>query len=462
MQDPDKAEKICTVFSAFFLCLGMVSRTVIYAKGRDLWLEEAMLWDSLKPLIGGFEISELALRFLPLLAGIATLLLVYIFAKKEFGVRFACVFLFLLVCSDSLLFYSVNFSLYGLEALLIALCLCVWSYSKRDTKALIALITLAGIFCIITNYQEHEAGYWFNINSAAGPVHGFAIFIIWFNDFFIQMLGRHFIDFHYFVFGPFVWINALIFVLTLGFGSFFLYKEKKYLLLSVFIPIVILILLYLLQIAPLGMPYNDFMRVMRNWSQMQVVGSKYLVFIMPLIFIPVALCIHKVFLKVGNPVLIGILVILAFLALSSNAIRMHKGIGAPESSDILRLINENATSKSLVYADSASRPIFEYYMSRSPLRDNPNLNYFYVKKDGYMYLNNNFIGKYYGQPDELFDVMKNFKTENAFFFFSFGDFSSVGESNIIVDYVQKNYAGKSRGFQSKHAGAAWVKMGEKP
>jgi len=440
MQDPDKAEKICTVFSVFFLCLGMVSRAVIYAKGRDLWLEEAVLWDSLEPLIGGFEISELALRFLPLLAGIATLLLAYIFAKKEFGGRFACVFLFLLVCSDSLLFYSVNFSLYGLEALLIALCLCVWSYSKREAKTLIALITLASIFCIMSNYNGYEVSYWHS------------------NDFFIQMLGRHFIDFHYFVFGPFVWLNALIFVLALGFGSFFLYKEKKYLLLSVFIPVVILILLHLLQISPLGMPYSDFMRIMRNWSQMQVIGSKYIVFIMPLIFIPVALCMHKVFLKVGNPVLVGILIIFAFLALSSNAIRMHKGIGAPESSEILLRINENATSKSLVYADSASRPIFEYYMSRRPLRDNPNLNYFYVKKDGYMYLNNNFIGKYYGQPDELFDVMKNFKAENAFFFFSFGDFSSVGESTTIIEYVQKNYTGKSRGFQSKHAGAAWVKF----
>jgi hypothetical protein len=459
MPSSPKTEKICIGFCVFFLILGEVSRILLYANGQDLWLEEALLWEAFKPLIGGLSISELALRFLPLLAGIATLLFAYIFAKREFGVRFACIFLFLLVSSDSLLFYSVNFSLYGIEALLIVLCLCAWSYSRKKERDLISLILFASIFCIICNYNKNNDGYWFNIWASAGPIHGLVIFIVWFKDFFVQMLGRHFIDFHYFVFGPFVWINALFFVLPFIFGSIFLYREKKGLLISVFIPVFILALLYLFKVMPLGMPYSDFMRSMRNWSQMQVTGSKYLVFIMPLIFIPVAFCIHKVLLKVGTGTLIAVLSIFAFLALSSNSIRMHKGLGSPQSMEILQLIDENATAKSLVYVDSVSRPVFEYYMSKSPLKDNPNLNYFYVKKNGYMYLNDDiFIGKYYGYAEELFDVMKNFRTENGFFFFVFGDSYSVRESHELIGYIQKNYAGKSKGFQSKYAGAAWVRF----
>ncbi len=454
-----KAEKICTGFCVFFLILGEISRILLYSKGQDLWLEEAMFWEIFKPLIGGFSVSELALRFLPLLAGIATLLFAYIFAKREFGIRFACVFLFLLVCSDPLLFYSVNFSLYGIEAFLIALSLCIWSYSKKHNITLVLLISLVSIFCIICNFNKNDGGYWFNIGASKGLVHGLMIFFIWFKDFFVQMLGRHFIDFHYFVFGPFVWLNASLFILPLIFGSIFLYREKKYLLISVFVPVFILVLLYFFKVAPLGMPYSDFMRSMRNWSQMQVIGSKYLVFIMPLIFIPVAFCIHKILLRVGTKTLIAVLSVFALLAISSNSIRVHKGLGSPQSTEILQLINENATVKSLIYADSASRPIFEYYMSKSPLKDNPNLNYFYVKKDGYMYLNNDiFIGKYKGNTEGLFDVMKNFKAENGFFFFTFGSSHSLMESNRLIAYTQRNYNGKSRGFQSKYAGATLVKF----
>jgi len=459
MLSSSKAEKICTGFCSFFLALGMISRVLIYAKGGDLWLEEALFWETFKPQIGGFSVSEQALRFLPLLAGIATLLLAYIFARREFGAKFACVFVFLMVSSDTLLFYSVNFSFYGIEAFLIVLCLCIYSYGKKNKMLLILPLTLASIFCIVCNYSKNADGYWLNMGTSAGPVHGFAIFFIWFRDFFVQMLGRHFINFHYFVFGPFVWINALLFVLPLCLGSVFLYKEKRGLLLSVFIPVFILVLLYLLKIESPGIPYNDFMRSMRNWSQMQVVGSKYLVFIIPLIFIPVAFCIYRIFLKVGTGTLIAVLSIFAILALSSNSIRMHKGIGSPQSSEILWQINENATAKSLVYTDSVSRPIFEYYISRGIFRDNPNFNYFYVKEDGYIYLNDSiFIGKYGGRAEELFDVMKNFKAENGFFFFTFSDFYCVMESNKLITHIQKNYAGKSSGFQSKQAGAAWVRL----
>jgi len=435
-----KAQKIYAVFCGFFLLLGVISRILIYAKGQDLLLSEALFWENMKPLIAGFSISELGLRLFPLLAGIATLLLAYVFARKEFGIEFACIFLFLLVSSDPLLFYSVNFSMYSIEAFLVVLSLCVWSYSKRDKAALVSLILLVSIFCIICNYNENPGAYEFK-------------------EFFIQMLGRHFIDFHYFVFGPFIWINAALFVLLLGFGSFLLYKEKKSLLLSIFIPVFILALLHFLKIAPLGEPYNDFMRIMRNWSLVQVTGSKELVFIMPLVFIPVAFCVHRVFLKVRTPTLIGVLTIFAILALSSNSIRMHKGIGSPQSAEVLLHINENATAKSLVYADSASRPVLEYYMSRKPFKDNPNLNCLYVKKDGYMYLNDSiFIGKYGKNPVELFNVIKNFEAENGFFFFAFGSASSVRESNVVVDHIYKNYKGKSKGFQSKYAGVAWVRL----
>jgi hypothetical protein len=258
------------------------------------------------------------------------------------------------------------------------------------------------------------------------------------------VLGRHFINFHFFIFGAFVWINAAIFILPFCMGSFLLFKEKRTLLVAVLIAFSVLIL-------PQGTPYSEFMRLMRNWSQIQIAGSKYLVFILPLAFIPVAFFIHKVFLKLRNPTLIPILCIFALLATSSNLIRMHKGIGSPSSTAILYRINEYANEKSLVYVDSVSRPIFDYY--------NTDLNYISVKNDGYMYLNDTiFIGKYGGRTEELFDVMKNFKAESGFFFFTFSSFYSIKESHKVIEYVQKNHKGKSKGFQSKHAGAAWVSL----
>ncbi|MDR2999733.1 MAG: hypothetical protein LBU89_00595 [Fibromonadaceae bacterium] len=433
-----KADKFCTGLCKFFLLLGIFSRIFIYASGTDLWLEEALLWEKFKPLIGSFNISEYALRLFPLLTGIATLCLAYAFALREFDIRFSCIFLFLLVSSDPLLFYSVNFSLYGMEAFLIVLCLCVWSFSERKTAMLILLISLSTIFCIICNYNPNESGT--------------------VKNYYIQILGRHFINFHYIVFGAFVWINAVLFFLPFGIGSVFLYKEKRTLFIAVFSAIFILLLFHALKIAPLGMPYNDFMRLMRNWAQMQITGSKYIVFILPLVFIPVAFCIHKVFLRLGTATLISVLCVFAFLALSSNSVRIHKGIGSPKSYEILMQINENANTKSLLYVDSASRPIFEYYFNKT-FKDNPNFNYFTVQNNGYMYLNNEiFLGKYHGKIEELFDVMENFETENAFFFFTFNNFSAIRQSNELIEYIQKNHTGKSQGFQSKLTGAAWVRL----
>jgi hypothetical protein len=422
-----KADKFCAGLCYFFLFLGIFSRVFIYAKGENLWVEEALLWDKLKPLIGGC--SEFALRFFPLLAGIATLFLGYIFALREFGVRFACVFLFLLVSSDPLLFYSVNFSFYGIEALLIVLCLCVWSFGDKKPAALIRLITITCIFCVICNYNPNDIGYSVR-------------------NYYIQMLGRHFINFHYLAFGIFVWINAFIFILPFCIGSFLLFKEKRALAVAILIAFSILIF-------PQGVPYSEFMRLMRNWSQIQVTGSKYLVFILPLVFIPVAFFIHKIFLKLRNPTLIPILCIFAFLATSSNFIRMHKGIGSPDSTAIIYRINEYAGTRSLVYVDSVSHPIFDYY-------NNADLNHVSVKSNGYMYLNDTvFIGKYSGRTEELFDIMKNFKAENGFFFFTFSSFHSIKESNKLIGYVQKNHEGKSKGFQARHAGAAWVRFSAK-
>jgi hypothetical protein len=425
-----KADKFCSGLSVFFLLLGVFSRIFIYAKGQDLWLDEALLLEK----IGGSDYSEFTLRFLPLLAGMAALFLGYIFALREFGARFACIFLFLLVSSDTLLFYSVNFSVYGFEALLMVIGLCVWSFSKKNEPVLILSVSAISIFCIACNSGGAD---WISLWE------------------FFQMLGRHFINFHYFVFGKLVWLNAIIFILLFSFGSIFLYREKRSLLIAIFAAIFIFALLYLLKITPLGVPYSKLMRTMQNWSQMQVVGSKYLAFILPLVFIPVAFLIHKVFLKIGKRTLVFVFCILAFLALSSNSIRIHKGIGSPESTILLQSINENATAKSLIFADSASRPIFEYYIRRI----NPNLNYFYIKNDGYMYLNDSiFIGKHSGNIEELFDVMKNFKAENGFFYFTYSSWNSVSKSNELIGYVQRNYFGKSKGFQARQAGAAWVRF----
>ena len=399
----------------------------IYANGEDLWLEEVAFGDPL-------------FRFFPVLAGISTLFLAYIFAKREFGIQFACIFLFLLVSSDPLLFYSVNLSFYGIEALLIVLSLCIWSFSSKKSWTLILLVTLASIFCMVCNYDSNETSHLFK-------------------NFYIQMLGRHFINFHYFVFGPFVWINAAIFILPFCLGSIFLYRKKRALLIAILAVVSILILFYILKITPLGMPYSNFMRVMHNWSQMQVVGSKYLVFILPLVFIPVAFFINKFLLRVGTGTLIGSLLVFALLATSSNLTRMHKGIGSPESTVILKQINENANAKSLIYVDSVSRPIFEHYIRKSPFKDNPNLNYFYIKTDGYMYLNDSiFIGKPSGKPEELFSIMESFGAENGFFFSTFSSFYSVRESNKIIASIQKNYKGKSKGFQARQAGAAWIRF----
>ncbi|MCL2101367.1 MAG: hypothetical protein FWH22_06600, partial [Fibromonadales bacterium] len=73
MPPSPKADRLCAGLCKFFLFLGIFSRIFIYAGGADLWLEEALLWEKFKPLIGGFSISEYALRLFPLLAGIATL-----------------------------------------------------------------------------------------------------------------------------------------------------------------------------------------------------------------------------------------------------------------------------------------------------------------------------------------------------------------------------------------------------
>ncbi|GHV12711.1 hypothetical protein AGMMS49938_05810 [Fibrobacterales bacterium] len=397
-------------------------RIALFVRTEDLYLENS--WSSLT-------------------AGILLLPLAYTFALRQFGVHFACIFLFLLVSNDGLLYYSVSSERWIFDAFFIVLIL----YASTVKKLFLLFLPFYFLYMVLALPDSLQNQY-LNLQDSAGIRHGSVIFSLWFKNYFIQIIGRHFINFHWFVFGVFVWINALIFAALFVSGLLLLrtssvgerpeqrqFISNKNISLVVLASVCVLAVSYFAKLYPLGIPFDDYMRIMRNWAQMQTVGAKYILFIMPIAFIPAAFCIHRIFLKLRLHIFIIVMSILALLAVSANVIRITKGMGTPEITAVMNEAKKFSSPQSLIYLPKSTLPFYKNYAEHNNI-EQP---YFVI---------------------ENITEIENADLQDAIFLFAYNDINSVILANKITDHLQKNYSGRIKGFSAKQCGLAVVKTTE--
>ncbi len=160
------------VLTAFVLGAAVLLRLDQYLAGRSLWLDESLLALNVigrpiaelsEPLslsqgapfgflaaaklsVLALGTSELALRLVPLLAGLAALGLFYLLARRVLGTRGALLALGLFACSQTLIVYSVEFKQYSTEvAATLALLLAAIPLGHQTARRYLAVSALGAV-----------------------------------------------------------------------------------------------------------------------------------------------------------------------------------------------------------------------------------------------------------------------------------------------------------------------------
>jgi dolichyl-phosphate-mannose-protein mannosyltransferase len=161
-----------SVLTAFVLGGAVLLRLDQYLAGRSLWLDESLLALNVigRPIAElseplslsqgapfGFLVaaklsvlslgtSELALRLVPLLSGLAAVGLFYLLARRVLGTRSALLALALFACSHTLIFYSVEFKQYSTEvAATLALLLAAIPLGHLTARRYLAVSALGAV-----------------------------------------------------------------------------------------------------------------------------------------------------------------------------------------------------------------------------------------------------------------------------------------------------------------------------
>ncbi|MDR2580632.1 MAG: hypothetical protein LBC85_06540 [Fibromonadaceae bacterium] len=485
------------IFCLFFILLGVFARVFLFAQNFDLTPDDASLsasiWQtnfsdifagllpfnqnaplgfllSVKILAHIFDSSELILRLIPFIAGVLLLPLAYKFAVKEFNEKFACVFLFFIVCSDPLLFYSIQFKQYTVEAF-IALFLI---YKRENCTSwrfiLLAIVSilfsstapliLASIYIthiifapkiwqsmllkllVLASFSGFYYFLWLNQLGGKSFMQNFWG-AFWFPNLnFIQFIGRHFINFtpHITQHDPFVYLYAALTIILTLFGFYFLLKENKKLGVIILLTLFLVLLLYFLKIYPLGMPLDPILNQTENFAMAQVVGSRLIVYFIPIISIAIAFSLYKILNALNSKFVLFIL--LAVLSLSPNISRMQMGLGIAEYSTLLEKIKPYTTSETPILVSAFNSVLHLYYQRKNLQNDYFSMHYHvgqivYVNpsqstSDGYLFFPqiNNF--------HDLFSALKSLDVNRAIFLFANYDHYQTQAFKFLPDYLKEN------------------------
>jgi hypothetical protein len=414
------------IFCLFFVLLSVFARVFLFAQNFDLAPDEARLAANIwycsfadifsgnlifgqnaplgfllivKILASIFGSFELVLRLVPFIAGILLFPLAYEFAVKEFNEKYACIFLFFLTCSDPLLYYSIQFKQYSIEAFIALLLIykrenCAkWSFILLAMASILfsttAPMVLFGIYMamLLKNYYPIP----WNLLPKMLILFSFSIlyYILWLNqldsnilqDFwkslwfpnlnFIQFIGRHFINFMPFItqYEPYVYLNAALTIILALSGFYFLLKTKKNVSPAILSILFLISLFYFLKIYPLGMPLDSILELSENFTMAQVVGSRLILYFLPLIFIVISFSLYKFLNHLRLKVFIAVLVLFALLSLLPNIGRLQNGLGISEYSILLEKIKPYSTNNTALFVSTYNYEIQIYYQ-RKNLQDN--------------------------------------------------------------------------------------------
>jgi hypothetical protein len=166
-------DRLLLLAAISLMCVGAIFRLAEYFFNRSLWLDESFLalnildhsiadlshtldfaqgaplgfLITVKLFVLGFGKSELVLRLLPLVCGLASLPLFYFVACRTSSKAAAVIGLVLFACSDSLIYYSADLKQYECDvvAALILFVLAIPAATMTVRRFLIVLLVGAGL-----------------------------------------------------------------------------------------------------------------------------------------------------------------------------------------------------------------------------------------------------------------------------------------------------------------------------
>jgi len=437
-------EKLCL----FFVGLGVLSRIALYIQNPDLSLDDCMLaasmwtipWSDIFAghlpynqsaplgfllLVRGFcsifGDSEFVLRFLPLLAGICLLPLAYYFMQKEFGIRAACIFLFLLVCSDVLLCYSVQFKQYSLEAFLSLAFLTLYSHFKKEITEesnvpwkliLVAVVgtqfgntgffVLFGILVAIFvqgNAMALLKNNWYKF--LVFVVYSVLYYVLWLSQIdavkngymekfwessylpinaegikhwlkpmglpwdtleigignIADILSSYFFSF-FIDFTPVLLLNSLMFLILFFVGLSFLRTRERRLFFTLVSVFLLAIIMYIFRYYPL------FCLVHGRIGYLNFAITRISLYLFPLALIPVAICAEKLFSIRNKFFLVIIFAVIVIFAVFQNIQRIYKGIHVYEISDFINKIEDIPKENKMIITFALDEPSYLYNKHR--------------------------------------------------------------------------------------------------
>ena len=507
-------------FGLFFILLGIFARTWLYLQGYGLsrdeyYLAASIYHSSFRDILNGifpfgqapplgfilsvkllgllFGSSEYVLRFIPFVSGILLLLFSYLFIKREFGIKTASIFSFFLSISYPLLYYTVLFKQYQVEALISLIYLNFYCLNRKTLMAgnipfksvpiiLISILfgnptifVLCGIFLTIFYEQSKNNNllpflknnyikffiiilgclvyYYFylsqinNINSgfqhSAWDMYylpeqlAFSEKIpLYFKYYAVPLIGNYFTDI-----SPITEINAIFFIGCFCGGCFFLFLEKKHISIAIIITLCILLFFHVMRFYPMGYPLD-------RDKTYYIVGIRSLLYFIPISLIPVSFCLEKL-LQLQKHSLIAIFVffIMAIFAIYSNERRLDKGIYSYEAGQLVEYMNKFDDENSIVFLNKGAEAAYLYHQHR-----NKESREYYVLDDESQLLPAGIdrdkkevlpIIKNTDSISVIFDIALNKRKDYLIFLFVHYDETVASKAKSILKFIQLNFPEKA-------------------
>jgi len=507
-------------FGLFFIMLGVFARAWLYLYNYGLSMDEYYLaasiyHSSFKDILNGnlpygqavplgfilsvkllsllFGSSEYVLRFIPFVSGIFCLFFSYSFIKREFGIKTACIFSFFLSISDPLLYYTVQFKQYQMEAFISLIYLNFYCLNRKTIMAgnipfksvpiiFVSILfgnptifVLCGIFLTIFYEQSKNnsllpflknncikffivilgclAYYYFCLSKTnsinSGFMHSFwdkyylpeqlafsEKIPLYLQYYAIPLIGNYFT-----VISPIAGINALFFTGCFCGGCFFLFSEKKHIFIAIITTLCILLFFHITKFYPMGYPLD------KNDDTVYVVGIRLLLYFIPIALIPVSFCLEKLLqLQQRRSFAIFVFFVMAIFAIYSNEQRLDKGINNYEASQPIKNMNRFNDRNSIIFMNKGAEAAYLYHQYK-----NKESRKYYILDDTSLPIPAGINGDkkevlpVFENMDSIpiiFNIALNMRKEYLIFFFVHSDSSSTRQAKNILKFVQINFPKK--------------------
>jgi hypothetical protein len=191
------------------------------------------------------------------------------------------------------------------------------------------------------------------------------------------------------------------------------------------------------------MPLDPVLNQTGNFAMAQAVGSRLILYFIPLLFIAISFSVYKFFINLNSKIFILIFILFASLSFSPNIERMQNGLGISEYSILIEKIKPYSTNQTALFVSGYNSALQIYYQRKNL----QNFSFFatYYNKGYAIYLipiknlqegiSYNFINN---SIDNIFSNLKSIGANRAVFLFANYDDPQIQFLQFLLDHLPKS------------------------